>query len=263
MNIYVCIKQVPDSTEVKINPETGTLIRAGVPSILNPYDHFAVMTAVNIKKSNPRAVVNVISMGPPQAKEVIQLALALGADKGYLLSDMAFAGSDTWATAYALSSAIRKIGKFDLIICGMQAIDGDTAQVGPQIAAQLNIEQITFCDSINIEGNKIIAKKHIDDGYDIVEANLPVLVTMVMPKDFELAFPSFVHIKNALSKEINVYSADNIGVNKELVGLKGSPTQVNRIYPPKREVKTTFINTTSVEAVDRIVEILKQENFIK
>lgn len=263
MNIFVCIKQVPDTTEVKINPETGTLIRAGVPSILNPYDHFAVVNALKIKKSNPDAVVNVISMGPPQAKAVIQMALALGCDNGYLLSDAAFAGSDTWATAYALSSAIKKIGKYDLIICGMQAIDGDTAQVGPQIASQLNIPQVTFADKVDVENKKAVIKRHIDDGYDIIESPLPVLITMVMPKDYELPFPSFVNITKALSKPFFTYSADDIMAKKEYLGLKGSPTQVNRIYPPQREVKTTVINTTSVEAVDKIIEILKQENFIK
>ncbi|HOJ86035.1 MAG: electron transfer flavoprotein subunit beta/FixA family protein [Elusimicrobiota bacterium] len=263
MNIFVCIKQVPDSSEVKINPETGTLIRAGVPSILNPYDHFAIVAALNIKKNNPDAVINVITMGPPQAKAVLQLALALGCDNGYLLSDVAFAGSDTWATSYALSQGIKKIGKADLIICGMQAIDGDTAQVGPGIASQLNIPQITFCDNVDLEGKKVIAKRHIDDGYDIVEANTPCVVTMVMPKDYELPFPSFVDIHKASSKTIITYSADDIGAKKEYIGLKGSPTQVNRIYPPSKEVKTTVINTTSVEAVEKIIEIMKQENFIK
>lgn len=263
MNIFVCIKQVPDSTEVKIDPQTGTLIRQGVPSILNPYDHFAIMQALNIKKNRPDTVVNVITMGPPQAKSVVQLSLALGADNGYLLSDKAFAGSDTWATAYAISQAIKKIGRFDLIICGMQAIDGDTAQVGPQIASQLGIEQITFCDNVHLEPNRVIAKKHIDDGYDIIQSPTPCLVTMMMPKDFELEFPSFVNIKNALDKKFITYSAKDIGIDLNKVGLKGSPTQVNRIYPPKREVNTTFIKSSSIEAADRIIEILKEENFIK
>ncbi len=263
MNIFVCIKQVPDSNEVKINPQTGTLIRAGVPSILNPYDHFALVNALKIKDYMKDAVVNVISMGPPQAKAVIQLALALGADNGYLLSDVAFAGSDTWATSYALATAIKKISKYDLIICGMQAIDGDTAQVGPGIAAQLNMPQITFCDTIQIEGRKIIAKRHIDEGYDIVEAQLPVVVTMMMPKDYELPFPSFVDIHNALSKKMVVYGAKDIDIDLNLVGLKGSPTQVNRIYPPQRDVKTTVITGTSIEVVEKIIEIMRKENFIK
>ena len=262
-NIFVCIKQVPDSTEVKINPKTGTLIRQGVPSILNPYDHFAVVWALKLKEKNPDFSVNVISMGPPQAKAVIQLALALGCDRGYLLSDVLFAGSDTWATSYALSMAIKKIAKPDLIICGMQAIDGDTAQVGPGIAAQLGIPQITFCEELEIDGNKLLAKKHIDDGYDLVESTLPCLVTMSMPKDFELPFPSFVDIANSVSKEITVYQAKDIGADENLIGLKGSPTQVSKIYPPSKDIKTVYIQSGTIEAVEKIIEIMRNENFIK
>jgi len=262
-NIFVCIKQVPDSTEVKINPKTGTLIRQGVPAILNPYDHFAVVCALKLKEKNPQVSISVISMGPPQAKSVIQLALALGCDKGYLLSDAAFAGSDTWATSYALSMAIKKIAKPDLIVCGMQAIDGDTAQVGPGIAAQLEIPQITFCDEIELDNNKLIAKKHIDDGYDIVESPLPCVVTMSMPKDFELPFPSFVDIAEASLKEINILNAKDIGADENLIGLKGSPTQVSRIYPPQKEVKTVYVKSSPLEAVEKIIEIMKNENFIR
>ena len=263
MNIFVCVKQVPDTTEVKINPQTGTLIRQGVPSILNPYDHFAVTVGLRIKKEHPHSTLNVISMGPPQAKAVIHLALALGCDAGYLLTDPAFAGSDTWATSYALSLGIKKIAKPDLIICGMQAIDGDTAQVGPGISAHLSIPVISFCDEVSVKGRKVEAKRHIDDGYDIVECDLPCVVTMVKPKDLDLPYPSFVDIVNALSKKIVLMSASDIGCDPSKIGLKGSPTQVSKIYPPKREINTTYINTTSLEAAARIVEIMKQENFIR
>lgn len=263
MNIFVCIKQVPDTTEVKINQQTGTLIRTGVPSILNPYDHFAVVVALGIKKEHPHSTVHVISMGPPQAKSVIQLALALGCDEGYLLTDPLFAGSDTWATSYALSLAIKKIAKPDLVICGMQAIDGDTAQVGPGISAHLGIPIVAFCDEVRIIGKKIEAKKHIDDGYDLVECDLPCVVTMVKPRDFELPFPSFVNIVNALSKKFIVMNASDIGAEHNKIGLKGSPTQVSKIYPPKKEKQTVFINTTPIEAASRIIEIMKQHNFIK
>lgn len=263
MNIFVCIKQVPDTTEVKINPQTGTLIRTGVPSILNPYDHFAVTQALKIKKEHPHSTINVVSMGPPQAKAVVHLALALGCDCGYLLSDPVFAGSDTWATSYALALAIKKIAKPDLVLCGMQAIDGDTAQVGPGISVHLSIPVVAFCDEISIKGRKLEAKRHIDDGYDVVECDLPCVVTLVKPKDFELPFPSFVDIVEATSKKFVVLKAADIGCDPSKVGLKGSPTQVARIYPPKKEIDTTYINTTSVEAANRIIEILKQENFIK
>lgn len=163
MNIIVCIKQVPDSTQVKVDPKTGTLIRAGVPSILNPYDHFALEKALAIK-AKTGAKVTVLSMGPAQATAVLRLAQALGADEGVLLSDRAFAGSDTWATSYALATAIRKIGRYDLILCGQMAIDGDTAQTGPGIAYHLNIPQITFCESIDANGNQVVVKKLIEGG---------------------------------------------------------------------------------------------------
>jgi len=263
MNIVVCIKQVPDTTEVKINPQTGTLIRTGVPSIINPYDHFAIDTAIKLKKAHQVAHITIISMGPPQAKSVVQLGLALGADSGILLTDRAFAGSDTWATSYALSKAIKKIGKVDLILCGMQAIDGDTAQVGPGIAQQLGIPQITFCEDIQIDGKKLIVKKHIDGGHEILEAKFPVLLTMIMPKDYNMPYPSFLDIYNSIKKNFTVWSAEDIGANPDYIGLKGSPTQVNKIYPPKKEFTTNIINVSTNEAVEKIIEILKTENFIK
>ena len=263
MNIVVCVKQVPDTTEVKINPETGTLIRTGVPSIINPYDHFALETAIKLKKAHQGANITVISMGPPQAKSVVQLGLALGADSGVLLTDRAFAGSDTWATSYALSKAIKKVGKVDLILCGMQAIDGDTAQVGPGIAQQLGIPQITFCENIHIDGRKVIVQKHIDGGHEILETKFPVLLTMIMPKDYNMPYPSFLDIYNSTKKNFAIWSAEDIGAKTEYIGLKGSPTQVNRIYPPKKELATNIINTTANEAVEKIIEILKAENFIK
>jgi len=264
MNIVVCVKQVPDTTEVKINPETGTLIRTGVPSIINPYDHFALETAINLKKKHSNFTVNVISMGPPQAKSVVQLGLAMGADNGILLSDVAFAGSDTWATSYALSRAIKKIGKVDLIFCGMMAIDGDTAQTGPGIAQQLGIAQITFCENVEIDGKTIIAKKHIDNGYEIIEAKPPVLFTMLTPKEHQFSYPSFREIYKSAKKNLNVWNAQDIGAKSEFLGLKGSPTQVNKIYPPKRNASSeVFNNLTSNQAVEKIIEIMKKEGFIK
>lgn len=263
MKIVVCIKQVPDTTEVKINPETGTLIRTGVPSILNPYDHFAVESALNLKKKHTGFSVTAISMGPPQAKAVVQLALALGADDGVLLSDVAFAGSDTWATSYALSMAIRKIGKVDIIMCGMQAIDGDTAQVGPGIAQQLGIAQVTFCQHIEIEGHTIIAERYIDGGTETVELKAPAVFTMVMPKDYTQAYPSFAQIYSASKKKFHVWSAQDIEAQSSYLGLKGSPTQVSKIYPPKKETETQIFNLSAQASAEKIVEIMKKEGFIK
>lgn len=261
MHTAVCVKQVPDTTEVKVNPETGTLIRTGVPSIINPFDHFAVEKALEIKEKTG-GEVTVISMGPPQAKSVIQLALALGADKGILLSDMAFAGSDTWATSYALSRAIKKLGKIDLILCGLQAIDGDTAQVGPGVAHQMRIPQITYCQTLEAIGRKIRARRLIDDGYEIVEATTPVLCTMTAPHDFTPEYPSFVSILQAQNKPYEVWTAGDINAEPGLIGLKGSPTQVNRVYPPPQREKGEILRGSPGELVEKLLSILKQKKFI-
>jgi len=262
MHIAVCVKQVPDATEVKINQETGTLIRTGVPSIINPYDHFALQTAIELKKSHGFRVT-VISMGPPQARSVVQMGLALGADDGVLLSDMAFAGSDTWSTSYAIAKSMKKLGKVDLILCGMQAIDGDTAQTGPGVAQQLGIPQVTFCEKVDVEGRKIIVRKLIDGGYEIVETRAPALLTMIIPMEFTPRYPSFLEVNASLKKPYHVWSAEDIGAEKQYLGLKGSPTQVARIYPPPQREKAAMLNGSTHESVEKILEIMREEHFIE
>jgi electron transfer flavoprotein beta subunit len=261
MNIVVCVKQVPDATEVKINPETGTLVRAGVPSIINPYDHSALSSALAVKEAHG-GKVTVISMGPPQARSVVQLGLALGADEGVLLSDMAFAGSDTWATSYALSKGIARLGKTDAIFCGMQAIDGDTAQTGPGIAQQLGIPQVTFCEQVDVEGKVFVARRHIDGGHEIVEAKPPVLFTLLVPADFKPRWPSFPEIYGSSKKPYHVWSADDIGAEKQYLGLKGSPTQVSKIYPPPQRGKAEMFSGSSQEAAEHIIAIMRKGQFI-
>lgn len=261
MNIAVLIKQVPDSTEVKINLETGTLIRAGVPSILNPYDHFALEAALALKKKHGFKVT-VVSMGPPQAKAVVQLALALGADEGVLLSDMAFAGSDTWATSYALAKGIRKLGKVDIIFAGMQAIDGDTAQTGPGVAQQLGVPQITFCEHVDVDGRRVLARKQIDGGHELLEARPPVVITMIMGKDWAPQHPSFPAVHASTKKPCHTWSAADVGAEAQYLGLKGSPTQVNKIYPPPQREKAAMFNGSGQQGVEKILEILKAEHFM-
>lgn len=261
MNIVVCVKQVPDSTEVKINPETGHLIRAGVPSIINPYDHFALQAALELKKKH-NFRVTLVSMGPPQAKSVVQMGLALGADEGILLSDMAFAGSDTWSTSYALAKAIKKIGKTDIILAGMQAIDGDTAQTGPGIAQQLGIAQITFCEHVDVDGRRVIARKQIDGGHEILEARPPVLLTMIMPKEYTPQYPSFLAVHGSLKKPFHTWSAEEIGAEPQYLGLKGSPTQVSKIYPPPQRDKAAMFSGSGSQDTEKILEIMKQEHFL-
>jgi Electron transfer flavoprotein, beta subunit len=262
MNIIICLKQVPDTAKVKMNPD-GTLIRTGVPSILNPYDHFALATALEIKKQTG-AKIKVLSMGPSQASKVLRLALALGADEGYLLSDKAFAGSDTWATAYALSCAIKKISPFDLILCGQMAIDGDTAQTGPEIAGQLNIPQITFCSNIEeVSPKTLTVKKLIDGGHQILEITLPALITLTTPHNFVFPYPSFTDIFKAQEKPLFTWTAQDVNADINKLGLKGSPTRVAKIYPPvqkqKGAVKTLSADDTALE----IIKILQAQKVIK
>ena len=179
MDILVCVKQVPDTTEIKINYETNTLIREGVPSIVNPFDAYALEVAVRLKEKHG-GTVTVLSMGPEQAKAALKECLSVGADTAYLLSDRAFGGSDTLATSYILASAIQSLGKFDLIMCGKQAIDGDTAQVGPEIAEHLDMPQVTYTlDADVTEEGKVIVKKETETGYEMVETQTPALLTVV------------------------------------------------------------------------------------
>lgn len=183
MNILVCVKQVPDTTEIKIDPKTNTLIRDGVPSIVNPFDTYALETAAKIKDANPTTNIVVATMGPEQAKEALKSCLSVGADKAYLISDRAFGGSDTLATSYVLSCMVKALEKregvmFDIIFCGKQAIDGDTGQVGPELAKHLNYPQITNALEVVLEGSIVRALRETEDGYEILESSLPAVVTV-------------------------------------------------------------------------------------
>lgn len=262
MNIVVCIKQVPDSTQVKVDPKTGTLIRAGVPSILNPYDHYALERALEIK-AKTGARVTVLSMGPQQAVAIIRLAIALGADRGILLSDRAFAGSDTWATSYALACGIKKIGQYDLILCGQMAIDGDTAQTGPGIAYHLDAPQLTFCTQVMSEGKTVKVHKLIDGGYQEMEAALPALVTTTMPENYKAKYPSFLQAYKAQDTQTEVWSAADIGADPKKLGLEGSPTRVGRIFPPPARAKGEMFTGSPAELAKKMAEILKRENLVK
>ncbi len=256
MNIIVCVKQVPDTTEVKVDPKTGTLIRDGVPSILNPFDQFALEEAVRLRSQYGGEVV-ALSMGPPQARTALMKCLALGADKAILLSDRTFAGSDTWATSYIIATAIRKLGKFDLIMCGQQAIDGDTAQVGPELAQNLGIPQVTYVEKVEaIEGNRITAKSVSEDGYHIVETKLPALLTCSTPSNFEYTNPPMIGIMKASKKPFETWTANEVGGDKSKMGLQGSPTQVMRVYSPPVKGKGVLITGEPDAAVKKLVSLL-------
>lgn len=264
MKIVVCIKQVPETTEVKINPQTNTLMREGVASITNPFDEFALEEAL-LTKEKHGGEVHVLSMGPPQAIEVLKNALALGADKVYLLSDAAFAGADTLATAYTLAKTIEKIGGVDLVICGKQAIDGDTAQVGPGIATRLGIPQLTYVAKvreIDPAKKKIVVERMLENGREVVESSLPAVITVV--KDInEPRLPSLLGIKKAAKATIPTWTAKEIGVDENRVGLKGSPTWVWKIFSPEARGGGEVLKGELTEVVPLLVNKLMDLKLIK
>ncbi|MCH3965809.1 MAG: electron transfer flavoprotein subunit beta/FixA family protein [Clostridium sp.] len=259
MNIVVCLKQVPDTNEVKIDPKTGTLIREGVPSIINPDDKNALEESIAIKEKTG-GKVTVISMGPPQAESALREALAMGADEAILISDRAFAGADTCATAYALSGALRKLD-YDIIFAGRQAIDGDTAQVGPEIAEFLGIPQITYVEKVDVDGSTVTVRKAWEDGYETVKVNTPVLLTAIK----ELNNPRYMHMKNIFkifNKEVKVWSAADLEVDRERLGLKGSPTKVKRSATKEARGAGEIVNKPVKEAAAYAISKLKEKHVI-
>lgn len=241
MKIIVCLKQVPNTSEVKINKETGTLIRDGVESIINPDDKYALEMALKLKDKY-NAEVTILTMGPSQAKDAINEGLSMGADNGILLSDRAFAGSDTWATATILSAAVEKIKDYDIIICGRQAIDGDTAQVGPEMAEFLNLPQITYVNQLDINNGMVIANRYFEDRDVKMEVSSPVLITVIKGED-EPRYPTakgiFKYFNENFIKEWTIQDLDKIDISQ--IGLKGSPTNVYRSFVPVKEKKVEIV----------------------
>jgi len=262
VKIVACIKQVPEISEVMIDSKTHTLIREGVPSIVNPFDENAVEEGLRIKEKYSGELI-VITMGPPQAEEALRKCLAMGADEAILISDKTFAGSDTLATAYTLSLVIKQL-KPDLIICGKQAIDGDTAQVGPELAEQLGIPQITYVKKVEIpEDNKknIILHRETDDGYEIIQCKLPVLITVLKILN-EPRYPSIRGILTARKKEVRVMRANDLKANSTILGADGSPTQVVNIFTPQPHKKGKLVKLEPKDASKEILNFLQQEKII-
>lgn len=261
MNIIVLVKQVPNTTKVKLDPQTGNLIREGLESIVNPDDLHAIEAAVRIKEQTG-ATVTAISMGPPQAVDVLTQAIGMGADKAILLCDRAFAGADTWATSLTLSKAIEKIGKYDLIFCGHQAIDGDTAQIGPQVADWLDIAQATYVKEIEtVNKEEIIVKRHIEDGVQRVSCQLPALLTVVK----ELNEPRFAHMERLITActdeaPIKIWNAADIGVFTCDVGLEGSNTHVIKTFTPNFKRQNEILEGSKEEVVAKLFERLKKSD---
>ena len=262
MKIVVCIKQVPDTAEVKLDPKTGTLIRDGVPSILNHDDKAGLETALQIREQ-VGGTVTVVCMGPPQADVALREALAMGADEAYLLSAREFGGSDTYATATIIATALKKIG-FDMVITGRQAIDGDTAQVGPQIAEQLGIPQISYAEELKVEGESVIVKRQYEDQAHMLKVQTPCLVTALT----ELAEPRYMHvggIVDAYNADITVWGFEDLknDLNPEWIGLKGSPTNVFQSFGKQPKAAGTVLDGLSTEeAVEAIMAKLIERHII-
>jgi electron transfer flavoprotein beta subunit len=266
LHTIVCIKSVPDSTNVQINPETNTLRRDQAGSIINPFDMYALEEALRLQEAHG-GTITVISMGPPQAEKELREALALGCDAAVLLSAREFAGADTWATAYTLALAIRRLAPFDLVICGRQAIDGDTGQVGPGIACQLGIPQLTYISRIRTldpDAKTIVAERMLEEGREVVQAQLPTLLTVL--KDInQPRFPTPRGLRKAQRAEITTWGPSDLpGVDMSLLGLDGSPTRVKRIdTPPERLGELKTMQGAGVqERVAQLVAVLSQEKLI-
>lgn len=261
MKVIVCVKQVPDTNEVKIDPIKGTLIRDGVPSILNPDDANALEEALALKDKYTDVHVTVVTMGPPQADEMLRECLAMGADEAILLSDRAFAGADTWATSNTIASAIRKIKDFDIIFAGRQAIDGDTAQVGPQIAERIGISQVTYVQDVQVEGDEITVQRQLENGYEVIKVQKPVLLTAIK----ELNNPRYMSIKGiyeAYKKDVTVWSLNDLDVEKHEVGLDASPTKVFRSFTPEPKGKGVMLKGSTKEMAEKLVVNLKKKHVI-
>lgn len=256
MNIIVCVKQVPATTEVKINKETNTIIRENVESIINPFDLHAIEEGLRLKEKYGGKVI-ALSMGIPKAESMLKDVISLGVDEALLLSDKAFAGSDTLATAYVLSMAIRAFGDYDLIICGKQAIDGDTAQVGPSLAEKLNIPHTTYVKKIeDITNRYLTCQRLTDDGYEVIEMPLPALLTVVKEIN-EPRLPSIRNIMRAKKTDIKIWNKDHIHADQNFCGLKGSPTKVIRTFTPTHDIKNEFIEGSPSEQARMLVNRLK------
>jgi electron transfer flavoprotein beta subunit len=254
VQIIVCIKQVPDTTEVEWDEETGRMKREGVQSIVNPFDENAIEEALLLREKHGGAVI-VLTMGPPQAEEALRSALAMGADEAVLLTSPDFGGADTLATSYTLAQTIRKIGEYDVIICGRQAFDGDTGQVGPGLAEHLGIPQITYAIGVEVTDRKCRVRRLLENGFEVVEARMPVLMTVVKQIN-EPRHPRLRNVLAAKKKEVTVWGPEDIDVDPERCGLQGSPTRVVRVFKPERAWQGEMLEGSAEEQSQQLVEKL-------
>lgn len=257
MKIVVCIKQVPDTNEVRLDPETGTLIREGVPSIINPDDKAGLEAALRLKDQYG-AHVTVLTMGPMQAKAALRESYAMGADRVILLTDRAFAGSDTWATSATLAAALKNI-EYDLIITGRQAIDGDTAQVGPQIAEHLQIPQVSYVENLEKVEDGIIARRQFEGGYQNIKVKFPCLITALAELN-EARYMSVSRVIDSIKiLEIETWTFNDIEVDPKIIGLKGSPTKVKKSFTKGVKAAGKVVEGTPQELATAIIDKLKEK----
>jgi electron transfer flavoprotein beta subunit len=256
MNIVVCLKQVPGTTEVKIDPQTNTLIRQGIENIINPFDTYAIEEGVRLKEKDGGRVT-VITMGPAQAEAALREAVSLGADEAVLLSDRAFAGADTWATAFTLSCAVKKLESYDLIICGRQTIDGDTGQVGPELAEMLDIPFVAYVSQIEeTKDGYLRVKRMVEEGHEVIETTLPAVITVA--KEINVPrLPSLRGIMKSKSAAIQTWGIRELGVAESRVGLSGSSTQVIKIFFPQRVHQAEMLEGNLEQQVDKLIDRLK------
>jgi electron transfer flavoprotein beta subunit len=256
MNVVVCLKQVPGTTEVKIDPQTNTLIRQGIENIINPFDTYALEEGVRLKEQHG-GKVTVITMGPPQAEDALREAISLGADEAILLSDSAFAGADTWATAYTLSRAIARLEPYELIICGRQTVDGDTGQVGPELAEMLNVPFIAYVSQIqDIKDGYIRVRRMVEDGHEVIETNLPAVLTVTKEIN-RPRLPSLRGLTRSKSATIPTWGVRELDVAKEMVGLAGSYTQVIKVFFPQRVCQAEMLEGDLESQVESLIDRLK------
>jgi len=263
MNIVTLIKQVPDTTEITIDPKTGSLIREGVESIINPDDRHAIELAITLKKDFGGKTI-AISMGPAQAIDAISEAMGMGIDEGILLTDINFGGADTWATSFTLGTAIRKLKGYDLIICGRQAIDGDTAQIGPQLAEFLDLPQLTYVKKIEeMSEKKIVVRRALEDGYEKIESPLPALITVIGEMNTP-RYPKIDLLINACKDKakIKIWDAADLGVTVQEIGLGGSLTKVIKTFSPKTKREGEILKGDNKEVVNQLIDRLHEKHFI-
>lgn len=267
MRILVTVKYVPDTDEIRIDEVTGTMVREGIPGIINPMDMYAIEAALQIRERYTGEII-AISMGPPQAEKALREALSMGVDKAFLLTDSRFAGADTWATAYTLSYAARKLGPFDLIICGERATDGETGQVGPELGTMLGLPVVTYVSQIEeihppdeISSGRMICRRLVEEGYQRIEVVLPALLT-VTKEIGEPRLPSFSGKLFARKAEIPCLTLTDLNLNPDEVGLAGSPTRVVKVFYPSLNRDAVLVNAPPEKAVDEILRFLQNLGLI-